>query len=261
MTGQGARHGPGWQVFDHDPDIAAWAAAALEPARAATADPDLRARWLDCDGTWFVGVDALPNTPDGAIADTPLAGKVIDHLRPLPPLHPAQLSVTYPGYPRPRRGEGEAAFRYRLRRDAAHVDGITRHGPDRRRCVTEPHAFILGLPLTLCDPGASPLVVWEGSHGIMREALAARFAGVPEAERSEADVTETYQAARRRCFETCRRVEIMARPGEAILLHRLLLHGVAPWRDGAKAPPEGRMIAYFRPQLPGGISEWLSSEN
>jgi hypothetical protein len=30
---------------------------------------------------------------------------------------------------------------------------------------------------------------------------------------------------------------------------RFALHGVAPWRSGDTAPPEGRMIAYFRPEF------------
>jgi len=46
------------------------------------------------------------------------------------------------------------------------------------------------------------------------------------------------------------------RPGEATLLHRLTLHGVAPWAAGVTAPPEGRIIAYFRP-LMGTVQDWL----
>ena len=38
---------------------------------------------------------------------------------------PAQVSVCYPGYPMPREEESKAAFKYRLKRDAAHVDGFT----------------------------------------------------------------------------------------------------------------------------------------
>ena len=44
--------------------------------------------------------------------------------------------------------------------------------------------------------------------------------------------------------------------GGAVLLHRLLIHGVAPWAEGAVAPPEGRMVAYFRPVLPS-VEDWL----
>jgi hypothetical protein len=46
------------------------------------------------------------------------------------------------------------------------------------------------------------------------------------------------------------------RPGEATLLHRLTLHGVAPWEPSATAPPEGRIIAYFRP-LMSSVKDWL----
>lgn len=63
------------------------------------------------------------------------------------------------------------------------------------------------------------------------------------------DLTEAYTAARREAFETCRRVIVHGPPGTACLVHRLALHGVAPWLDGASAPPEGRMVAYFRPQF------------
>ena len=58
-------------------------------------------------------------------------------------------------------------------------------------------------------------------------------------------------------FETCRRVTVPAQPGEAYLVHRLALHGVAPWEDGAEAPEEGRMIVYFRPEFPAGGRDWL----
>jgi hypothetical protein len=33
---------------------------------------------------------------------------------------------------------------------------------------------------------------------------------------------------------------------------------VAPWGEGATAPPEGRMIAYFRPEFLR-IADWLSA--
>ena len=70
-------------------------------------------------------------------------------------------------------------------------------------------------------------------------------------------MTTAYAAARREVFQTCRRVTLPARPGEAMLMHRLTLHGVAPWAAGAQAAPEGRIIAYFRPQLPD-VASWLT---
>lgn len=254
----------GWLRFPIDPALSGWVAAARAAGRAAVSDPGF-AQWHDCEGTWFVGVDALPNDAQGRVANTgPLSGAAMTFISqvygPVPPLHAGQVSVTYPGYPRPRTGESESAFGYRLRRDAAHVDGVRAVGPARRRQVLEPHGFILGLPLTRADPDAAPLVVWEGSHRIMRRAFAAAFEGHDPAGWAELDVTEIYVAARRACFETCQRVPLPAQPGEAILLHRLALHGVAPWGASATAEPEGRMIAYFRPELPGGVADWIAPD-
>jgi hypothetical protein len=42
------------------------------------------------------------------------------------------------------------------------------------------------------------------------------------------------------------------------VLHRLALHGIAPWGPGAEAPPEGRAVAYFRPQTEGNLDDWLN---
>jgi hypothetical protein len=253
----------GFLVFDSDPAVLSWVHHALPCARAAVADPT-HARWLVCEGTWFVGVDVLANDTVGRIAGSgPLSGKAVDFIAreigPVPPLHPAQVSVTYKGYPRPREGESDAAFRYRVKRDAAHVDGVRASGAARRRHVEEPHAFILGLPLTLASADAAPLVVWEGSHRIMRAAFMRAFAGHDPKGWSQVDVTDIYASARKRVFDTCRRVTLAAQPGQAILLHRLCLHGVAPWAPGADAGRDGRMIAYFRPELPGGITDWIAA--
>jgi hypothetical protein len=217
----------------------------------------MKRQWLQCQDTWFVGVDALPTAPDGSIGGVPLAGPAIDFLAPLPPLHRAQLSITYPGYPRPRDGENDAAFAYRKNRDAAHVDGLIADGPDRRRTIAEPHAFILGLPLTACGAGASPLVVWEGSHDIMRAAFVAALAPHAPEDWGHVDITDAYVAARRQVFDACQRVELPAQPGEALLLNRMTLHGVGAWHPSATAPPEGRMIAYFRPPAARSVESWL----
>ncbi len=241
----------GWRRFSYDPAIAAWAQAALRQAKAVVAQPEMRKKWLQCQGTWFVGVDALASDGQGALGGVFLAGEVIDWLSEMDflPFHPAQLSVIYPGYPKPRIGDTEAGFRYRKNRDAAHVDGLLAVGPERRRMLKEPHAFILGLPLNSCSPAASPMVVWEGSHLIIAEVFQKAFVGIDAASWAEVDVTAVYQAARRQVFERCKRVLVHAAPGEAYVVHRLALHGVAPWQSGADAPEEGRMIAYFRPEL------------
>jgi hypothetical protein len=243
----------GWLRIGPDPAIAAWARAALPLARQVleAANHPWRA-----GGTWFVGVDALPNGPDGGIGDVPFPWSALP-LDPVP-LHPAQLSTLRPGYPQPGPDESAAAFAFRRDRDAAHLDGLLPIGPEKRRMIREPHAFILGLPLNDCSPAASPLVVWEGSHRPMQKALAQRLHSFPAESWADVDVTETYQTARRRVFENHPRRELPARPGEATLLHRHCLHGVAPWNPRASAPPEGRIIAYFRPMLPS-VAEWITN--
>ncbi len=202
-----------------------------------------------------MGLDLLPNDAAGTVAGVPLPWAAFG-LSP-EPLHRAQLSATYPGYPQPSPEETETAFRFRLTRDAAHLDGLLPIGPARQRMVKEPHGWILGLPLTEADAGASPLVVWEGSHTLLRAALRQALAPHPPESWGEVDLTAAYAEARRAVFRDCRRVELPARPGEATLLHRLTLHGVAPWAAGARAAPEGRIIAYFRPQLPD-VASWLT---
>lgn len=254
-AGDAGTVGPGWRRFPPSEAVAAWAAAALAPASGALAGSveDWR-----CGGTWFAGVDALPNAPDGSIDGVRLPPALLDALPHRPDVwHRAQLSTLRPGYPQPSAGESAAAFDYRLRRDAAHVDGLLAEGSDRRRHLREPHAFILGLPLTRADPGAAPFVVWEGSVPIVRRALAAALAPHAPEDWPQVDITDAYHAARREVFATCRRVVLPARPGEALLLHRLALHGMAPWAEGARADPPGRIIAWFRPELPR-LSDWLA---
>jgi hypothetical protein len=93
----------------------------------------------------------------------------------------------------------------------------------------------------------------------MQQALRAALAPHPPETWAEVDVTDAYQAARREVFATCRRTAVPIRPGEATLLHRHLIHGVAPWEAGAQAPVEGRIIAYFRPELPS-VADWIAAD-
>lgn len=239
----------GWRRLSSQ-GIAAWARAAHGPAVAAlAADPEPRRH----GGTWAVGLDLLPNDAAGAIG-APLPWEDLD-LAPLP-LHRAQLSAVYPFYPGRDPSETEAAHRFRLTRDAAHVDGLLALGPDKRRFLKEPHAWILGLALT--EASACPLVVWEGSHQVIRAAFAHALAPHPPETWGDIDLTETYAEARRAVFASCRRIEVMQSPGEAVILHRMLVHGVAPWAAGASAPPEGRIIAYFRPTL-ASVAAWMEA--
>ncbi|MEO1137839.1 MAG: hypothetical protein AAFW87_00145 [Pseudomonadota bacterium] len=251
----------GWVKFPAEPDVSNWVRSVFPVAKERVEAPEEQ-KWLRCEGTWFVGVDALPNDAQGNVAGSgSLSGAAHATARGIYgdlPLHRGQVSVVYPGYPRPVEGEGKVAFGYRLRRDAAHVDGLLPEGPDKRRYLKERHAYILGLPLTSCSAGASPLSVWEGSHIIMRRAFEAALQDVPQEAWDRVDLTDIYKAARREVFATCTRILVPAEPGEAYLVHRLALHGVAPWETAAEAPKEGRMIVYFRPEWPEPTDRWLT---
>ena len=239
----------GWQLIGPDPAIAAWARAALPIARAALAQTD---QPLRCGGTWAVGLDLLGNDPMGAVGGYDLPWRALGLAA--EPLHRAQLSAIYPGYPQPWADESAAAFRFRQTRDAAHLDGLLPIGPNKRRMIKEPHGWILGIALT--DSAASPLVVYEGSHLIVQTALKARLADHAPQDWGGVDVTDAYTSARATVFETCRRIEVPIAMGQATLLHRLTIHGVAPWDAQQSAPPEGRIIAYFRPML-ASVQDWL----
>lgn len=240
--------GPGWLRIGPHPAITVWVQAALPLAQRQIADS---AEPWRCGGTWFVGVDALPNGTDGAVAGTDFPWSALPLAR--LPLHRAQLSVIRPGYPQPSVDETAAAFAFRQNRDAAHLDGLLPMGPDRRRMIREPHAWILGLPLT--NIRAAPLVVWEGSHRIMAEALQRALRPHAPETWADIDVTDAYQTARAQVFKTCPRVELPVGVGEATLLHRLTIHGVAP-RQGTERGD--RIIAYFRPVLTS-VAEWLGA--
>ena len=253
----------GWCRFPCDPALMEWVEHALPSARATVSEP-ANAQWLRCGGTWFAGVNVLSNDAAGVVGDgSALVGIAVDFIGSELGLNEfawdrAQVSVCYPGYPKPMPEESDTAFRYRRDRDAAHLDGLLREGVERRRFLREHHGFILGIPMVQADEGASPLVVWEGSHELARETFQEVFAGEQPTSWSDIDVTEIYQALRRRIFNQCRRVEVSAAPGEAYLVHRLALHGVAPWSPHAKSTADGRMIVYFRPET-GGPEAWLSA--
>lgn len=253
----------GWCAFPHDPALAGWVQATLPAARKTAGDPE-HAHWLRCGGTWFAGVNVLANDAEGAVEGGPkLSGLAVDFIYEALGLEGfswdrAQVSVCYPGYPKPMESESEAAHRFRLNRDAAHVDGLMRVGPCRRRRINERHGFLLGIPLVEFSKDASPFVIWEGSHEIIRRAFIPLLEGVAPERWGDIDVTDTYHAARREIFDHCARVEIALRPGEAFLVHRLALHGTAAWASAATAGPDGRMIAYFRPEA-GCAGHWISA--
>ena len=111
------------------------------------------------------GVDVLDSDDKGAVVNGPdlsgaAYGFACQQFGALP-LHKGQVSVIYPDYPKARMGESDAALNYRIKRDAAHLDGL-KLGDGKRRFMDEYHAYVLGISLT--GSAQSPLVVWEGSH-------------------------------------------------------------------------------------------------
>jgi len=254
----------GWLGFGHDPQISAWLDQVRETALGARHDAAMIRAWLRCQGTWFVGVNALQNDGAGRVAGAgPLEGRVMRFIRRDlgfrdRPLDRAQVSICYPGYPKPNPGESDAAAQFRRRRDAAHIDGLHPVGPKRRRKLLEFQGFILGLPLTHASMGAAPLVVWQGSHHIIGRALRHALRDVTPEKWPEVDLTKIYHSARKEVFATCPRVELHALPGEAHVLHRMALHGVAPWKQNASADPAGRAILYFRPEIEP--QTWLAAD-
>ncbi len=252
----------GWTVFEPEPAMLTWAQACAPVAAQLSGDPE-HAHWWRCDGTWFAGVNVLPNAADGSVIESRvpiLSGAAISFVRDSLgygafAFDAAQISIVTSGYPRQGIEETDAAFRYRVKRFAAHVDGLERIMPDRRRKLSETHGFLLGIPLgdTTAEEGA--FVVWEGSHEVMRSAFRARFKGIPSSDWRSLDITDAYTEARRHVFETCTPVELAPGLGSAYVMHPLAVHGVAPWRGPDNAP---RAIAYFRPDtFESDPQKWL----
>ena len=89
----------------------------------------------------------------------------------------------------------------------------------------------------------------------MREAFMVAFAGMPPMMWPDMDIGEIYRDARAEVFECCERVELPMTAGQSVLLHRMMVHGIAP-EGSKKVPAEGRMMAYFRPVL-NDLKAWL----
>lgn len=246
----------GWACFEHHVKVMEWAQSVKDAAMDTLGDPQ-HSEWFRHENTWFVGVNALTNDPNGKVGAGPdlnapaldIATQIYGKI----PLDQGQVSVTFPGYPLRDVNESDAAHRFRKLRDAAHVDGLHARGRDHRRFLNEPHAYILGFPLGTSRH--APLVVWENSHEVMRSAFRTAFQGLDPSKWAEVDLTDIYKAARRKVFETCKRIELPVSAGQATLVHRLAVHGVAPWGKGGQG--ENRAIIYFRPALPGGAQDWL----
>jgi hypothetical protein len=254
----------GWCRFPFDPELYDWLQRSQEVVYHSMDRPE-NAHWYRYGNTWFVGVNALPNDSTGAVADGPaLSGHVVNFIRQHIQIDyrewdKAQISVCFPGYPKPVEGESEASFRFRRDRDAAHIDGLLKDGAKQQRFLLEQHAFILGIPASHYDLEAAPFTIWEGSHHLIQQWLKQTYHSIPEKDWGHIDVATSYQQVRRKVFETCVRMKLYAQPGEAVLVHRHAVHGMAPWAKDAKADPVGRVILYFRPEA-HNLQSWLNGE-
>ncbi len=253
-----------WFLFDHDPAIQQWTTHTLPIAREQVTAKQ-HADWLRHNGTWFVGVNALPNDPLGKVGQSEkLSGVAAEFIKQLfnikqLRLDKGQISVCYPGYPQASAIDSKQAHLYRKRKDSAHVDGLRRDYETNKRYLKEAHSYVLGIPLVDYSADASPLVVWEGSHEIIRRAFTELFDGLNPEQWGEVDVTEIYRHARQEVFDTCKRVAVPAKLGEAFIVHRLAVHGIAPWGETAWSGKDGRMICYFRPEFEK-FTDWLYAQ-
>ena len=232
----------GWVRFPFDPEIATWVGAARAPAVQTLDDPELRRLWLRCGGTWFAGVNALPNTADGALPEhavPPLGGRAIEfiarHLG-LVRIRMGQgagldlfsrLSATL------RRGKrGRIWFSIAPRRCACRRVAPVRSGPPKN---TQRNPWVH--PWPSADRCTRQRCADGGLRRLATKSCAGRFQNAWRVSRRGTGRrkmwTEAYVSARRQCFERCPRVTIPARLGEVYLVHRLCLHGVAPWPVGA----------------------------
>lgn len=244
----------GFFIFERDENIEKWAQTACDIIHPIIHDPEVRKANLRHGETWFVGVDILPNDAHGAIDGKALTGAWRSHVPDLP-LHRAQVSIIFDGYPKRDNHENLPNHRYRMNRAAAHVDGLLPVGPDRRRFGMEYHAYIMAVPLN--QVMAAPTVVWKGSHKIMQRAICEAIKG---RDPRQVDITDVYQAARKEVFATCEKVALTLLVGQVALIHRFALHGTDIWpKSYQDETGEGRMIAFFRPEF-STASEWCAMD-
>lgn len=251
----------GWAPIEETDALLNWCSEIRPHAEARINDPELRSEWLRSGGTWFVGANVLGNTEFAQIDDS---SPLPIHLRGIldqiigvegSDVGPGQVSTCWPKYPTQDEEETDASFRFRQKRDAAHLDGLKAEGATRDRYMREFHSAILGIPLQDAEQGAAPFVIYEGSHHIIADMLANAYSGIDSEDWADVAVTGAYTAARRKVFDICKRVEVTADLGGAYIAHRFAIHGMAPW-----AGPNGpkRTVLYFRPYWNADLKGWLA---
>ena len=136
----------GWVHFAHDAQVAEWAADALQHGIRALDDPAC-AEWFQCERTWFIGVDALPNDATGRLPDgPPLAGAPVEFINqnigPIPELHRAQVSSVFPAI--------RVRARVRARRPSATASSAMRRMWTGSRCTASTAAARWRSPMPGC---------------------------------------------------------------------------------------------------------------
>ena len=267
----------GWLKFDYDHKIYHWVNVAKKKVFNRYNSGDFGWNNFRCGNTWFVGVNFLGNDKTASLNGACFEGIPVTEIKSyfghnIKYWDEAQVSICWPNYPLQSDNETHNAFNFRVNRYAAHVDGILPFGREKRRFLKDPHAFIFGIPITYCDYKTAPVVVWEGSHLIMREAFKRTYNASDSKNWDKIDVTNVYQKARSRVFETCQMKRLYVNLGESYLIDRLAVHGIAPWeprepkKNGVstkdiKNQPEiknGRAVIYFRPSF-DITSDWIKS--
>ena len=254
----------GWQTLPRDQSVLDWTSCVRTWVDAKLIAKQFSPSQLRCGGTWFAGVNFLENKGSGEFNGISFSGHSVAEILKQFGVYfdgwdSAQVSICYPGYPKKMNEESTAAFEYRKKRYGAHVDGIIPVGINKRRFLKEPHAFVLGIPLSDFNKYAAPLVVWEGSHKIIRSMIWEKLKNFDPQSWTNIDITENYHEARRIIFNTCKPKIITAPVGSTYIIHRHSLHGIMPWDKRGDSEASGRMIAYFRPKLKK-LEYWLESQ-
>lgn len=254
----------GWCKFAADEQILEWTEHAQPAVKSAIKDTHNQ-HWFRYQNTWFVGVNALPNDSYGRVlGGPPLQGAAANFIqqklgRDISKLDQAQISAMYPGYPKPSETEPTASFNYRVKRDAAHVDGLLRESNGTARYAQEFHEYILAISMTHNDSGSSPFVVWQGSHNLFNAEFSRFFDGYSTDQIAKMDLSECYKSIRKTVFNTCKRVELPLKYGECVVAHRMLLHGTAPWQEDIN-DNQPRILCFFRP-ITLTAKQWLSASD
>ena len=263
----------GWSFLTKGPRYSDWLEAALNNILNNFQVSSIDKNQLRSGQTWFVGMNFLKNTSDGSLGKISFDQVLLSQIEQkfgvsVDYWDRGQVSINWEGYPKKDIFETDLSYRYRLKYFASHVDGLIPVGVKKRRYLKEPHAFVLGLPVLNNFIHSAPLVVWEGSHLIIRSMFNSIFREVEDTELENIDVTDFYKDARRQIFSSCTPRRIFSTDFQPYILDRHLLHGVAPWISSKKSqtntdwksvkldPLDGRIIIYFRPYFKN-LRNWI----